>query len=178
MDILSIVLKAVSGLISLLFGRRFFWLFLAIVGFIGGFFVGASLFPNAGTLVHILLGLILGVVGALLSQVAPVVIAAIVGFFAGGAALVALANTISDPSRAIALLILIVGGALSAYLVTKAFNSAIVVISSISGAAALSSLGTEHLNLGGTIHFIIFLVLFVIGILFQFNLVKPHEEQE
>ena len=175
MDILSVVLKAVSGLISLLFGRRFFWLFLAIVGFIGGFFFGALLFPDSGAIIHILLGLVLGVVGALLSQVAPVAIAAIIGFFAGGFTLLSLVKILVDPAGFFTFLIVLIGGAIGVFLVVKFFDLALVILSSMAGATALTSLGNELVSMNNVVQLIVYVVLAILGIAFQLSLIKPHE---
>lgn len=177
MEILSVLLRALSGIVALLFGRRFFWLFLAIVGFIAGFALGTTFFPQAGALVHVLVGLGIGILGALLSQAAPVVIAAIVGFFAGGAALVALVNTIVQPGQLVSAIIFVLAGAIGAYLVTRALDTAIVVLSSLSGASALSTLGGELIAMNGTVQFIAFLILFVIGVLFQLNVLQPYNHE-
>ena len=175
MKIIAIIMRALSGTIALLFGRRFFWLFLAIVGFIAGFLIGNTFFPDAGQLAHILVGLGVGIVGAVLSRAAPAIIGAAIGFIASGAALVALVDRFLDPTRLIHTIIFILAGILGAYLVIRALDLGIVLLSSLTGAEALTSLGSELIPFNQTVHLIALLVLFVVGILFQLNLVKSHE---
>ena len=173
MNIFSIVLRALSGLVALFYGRRFFWLFLGLIGFIAGFGIGASLFPEAGALVHILIGLGAGIVGAALSRAAPLVIAALFGFFAGGTILVNLASTIFEPGQLVTILLFVIGGALGAYLLSQALDAGIVILSALAGAEVLSTLGSELFAINQTTQLIVALVLFAVGLLFQFRLVQP-----
>lgn len=177
MAVLAPLLRAVGGAVALLFGRRVFWLFVAIVGFLAGFAIGQRLLPGSGSLVHILVGLGLGLVGALLSQAAPNLIAGIVGFLAGGYALSSLAGSLVQLSNAIHWVLFIAGGLIGIYLAVKFFDLALVILSALSGAGALSALGGELLKFSGTIQAIVFVVLAVIGIAFQLGVVKPAKQR-
>jgi hypothetical protein len=177
MAVLAPLLRAVGGAVALLFGRRVFWLFVAIVGFLAGFAIGQRLLPGSGSLVHILVGIGLGLVGALLSQAAPNLIAAIVGFLAGGYALSALVGSLVQLSNAIHWVLFIAGGLVGIYLAVKFFDLALVILSALSGAGALSALGGELLSFSGTIQAIVFVVLAAIGIAFQLGVVKPAKQR-
>ncbi len=173
MEILATVLRAAGGAVALLFGRRVFWLFVAIVGFLAGFAIGQRLLPGSGSLIHILVGVGLGLVGALLSQAAPNLIAAIIGFLAGGYALSALVGSLAQLSNVVHWVVFIIGGLVGIYLAVKFFDLALVILSALSGAGTLSALGGELFSFSGTIQAIVFVVLAVVGIAFQLGVVKP-----
>src|SRR5512139_3809164 len=72
----------VLGLLSLLMGRRLFWLFAAIVGFALGWWLTGLLLPDGWVrlLAGIVTGLILGVLARFLGKWAIRIVAAIAGF--------------------------------------------------------------------------------------------------
>lgn len=173
MNIISIILRAIGGLIALFYGRRIFFLFLGIVGFLVGFFLAQLIVPDAGALVFILVGLVLGVLGAILSKAAPYAVIAVVGFFAGGYALMAVGDMIATLPGFVKFILFVIGGAAGVFLAVKSFDWALVILSSISGAATLASIASELIKFGGTIQTILFIVLAVVGIAFQIRAVKP-----
>jgi hypothetical protein len=134
------------------------------------------LFPDSGWLIQLLVGLVLGIVGALLSQVAPIFAAGVVGFFAGGFALTALVKSLLSTGNAINLIIFLIGGALAVFLVVKLFDLALVIISSIVGAATLAGIGGEVLSFPAWLQAVALLVLAVVGIWFQQKFVKPQDK--
>lgn len=173
---LSLIIRTITGLITLLFGRLVFWLNMALVGFLAGFFIGGALFPDSGWLIQLLIGLALGIVGALLSRIAPIIAAGIVGFFAGGFALTALVKSLLSTGNAINWIVFLIGGALAVFLVVKLFDLALVILSSIVGAATLAGIGGEVLSFPAWLQAIVLLALAVVGIWFQLQFVKPQEE--
>ena len=177
MAALAMVLRAIGGAIALFYGRRVFWLFVATVGFLVGFLVGQKLFPGTGQLVHILVGIGSGLLGALLGQLAPSVVCAIVGFFAGGAALVTLIGGLIPLVNVVWWILFSVGGLVGACLAIQFFDLALVILSSFSGAGTLAALGGELLKYRGTVQTIIFIVLAAIGIVFQLRVVQPAQRQ-
>lgn len=176
MAILSSILRAVSGVIALLFGRRVFWLFIMVVGFLAGFIVGKALFPEASVIVNLLTGLALGILGTLLSKFLPVVITAIFGFIIGGAVLVGLVKLFTPINHMVLIILFALGGLISVILTIKLFDLSLVILSSISGASILASWGSEMLAYSNVTQTIIFAVLAIIGIVVQLSLVKPDKE--
>lgn len=173
MVVLTVILRALSGLGALLFGRRIFWLFVALVGFLAGFAIGQRLLPGAGALVHIVVGIGIGLVGALLVQAVPTVIAALVGFIAGGFALSTLVGSLAQMTGLVHWIVFIVGGLIGVYLAIQFFDLALVLLSALSGAGTLSGLSGELLGWGGPVQAIVFIVLAAVGIAFQLRIVKP-----
>lgn len=85
MSQIEAIVFIVLGLLSLLLGRRLFWLFAGIVGFALGWWLTGLLLP-AGTdsivrlIIGILVGLILGGLSRFLGRWAMRIVAAIAGF--------------------------------------------------------------------------------------------------
>lgn len=175
---ISVVLQVVVGLISLLFGRRVFRLFIVLLGFVIGFLGGSTLSPESGTLVHILLGVGVGLIGVLLAKIIPVVITAIFGFIVGGAATVGFIQLFTPMNSTISLILFILGGSICIFLVVKYFNHSLAFLSSISGASTLASLGSDLFSYSNMIHAAVFIVLLVIGILVQFSSIHSDKKAE
>jgi hypothetical protein len=150
----------------LLFGRKLFWLFLAVAGFVVGVEAARYLFPHQTELFTLAVALALGVAGALLAVFLQKVAIAVGGFVGGGYLAAALGAPVLGsaglryPGVWIAFLI---GGILGAILLFIFFNWALIFLSSMQGA---------HLILRGVAappHYfsILFLVLAIVGIVIQ-----------
>lgn len=173
MDFISIFLRGVSGIASLFFGRRIFWLFAALVGFMAGFILGGTILPDATMLVKVLTGLGVGLLGAILSRFFPTFIAAAIGFFALGGVLMNQLDALTPLGSVLKMVVFLVGGIVGVYLAVNLFDLALVLLSSLTGAGTLAALGNEILKFGGSVQTIVFVVLLVVGILFQLLAVKP-----
>ena len=172
MDVFALLVRALIGVVALLFGRRVFWLFVALVGFLVGFFFGQRLLPDAGQLVHLLVGLGAGLVGVLFSQLAPDLIAAILGFLVGGIFLGYLVGLLTPLNGVFWWIVFIAGGLLGILAAVKAFDLALVILSALSGASALTHVGQSLLKYEETVNLIILLVLAAVGIVFQLGVTK------
>jgi hypothetical protein len=71
------------------------------------------------------------------------------------------------------MVVFLVGGIVGVYLAVNLFDLALVLLSSLTGAGTLAALGNEILKFGGSVQTIVFVVLLVVGILFQLLAVKP-----
>ncbi len=74
----------VLGLLLLLLGRRLFWLFVAVAGFVVGVQAAPYILPHQSELFLLGIALVLGVIGALLAIFLQKVAIALGGFVAGG----------------------------------------------------------------------------------------------
>jgi len=154
-------LNPVLGAFLLLFGRRLYWAFVAIAGFL----VGAQLVnefltaPTDGT--RLFVALVAGVIGACLAMLAQRVAFVAGGLFAGGYLGVALAGELSASGPPV--LWLIGGGLLGAFAAAALMDWAIVVLSSLAGAwAIVAALGLEGVRAGWLL-----VVIAAIGVMFQ-----------
>jgi hypothetical protein len=129
-------LDIILGIALLIFGRVLYWLFIAIVGFLLGMELAQNLLADQQEWVRILVALGAGVLGALLAVFIQRLAFAIAGFFAGGylAFLLALRlQNVGDPN-----IWSIAGGIIGAIIAALLMDWAIIVLSSLAGAAAIA----------------------------------------
>jgi Domain of unknown function (DUF4203) len=160
------------GVVVLLFGRALYWAFVAIVGFLVGMTL-AQTWPwlNEQTqVVQLLAALGCGLLGAILGVLVQRLAFAIGGFFAGcylAHAIAAHFHWGGDPH-----IWTIGGGIIGAIVAAMIMDWAIIVLSSLAGAAAI--LTPFQTKLDDRFVGILFLVLAVVGIVFQSRrLVRP-----
>jgi hypothetical protein len=156
------------GAALVLFGRRLFWLFVAGVGFVVGTLLATEWLGAKADLVTVLIALMAGVIGALLSIVLQRVVVGVAGFLAGGYVFHALAFSLRYESYAwIAFLF---GGVIGAILVSALFDWALVILSSLTGATVIA----QNVPLDRPVSALLFVVLLVLGLAVQARqLVRP-----
>lgn len=155
--------QILAGAALLLFGRRLFWVFVGVIGFIAGMRFGAEIVKGQPEAVILLIAVGMGLLAALLAVVLQRVAVALAGGLAGGMLamrIVAMLGSTSEPARWI---FFIVGAVLAAILVLAVFDWALIVISALSGANLVS----EALPIDHTAQLIVIAILFVIGVLVQ-----------
>jgi hypothetical protein len=164
----------VLGALLLVAGRRLFWLFVGIVGFVAGYSFALQylhLRPGGAQLVVALLA---GLVGVLLAIFAQKVAIAVAGFLVGAYLAEELLGMAVAPSAGHALaamahlssgqvLIVLVVGLLAALLAVSLFDVALVILSALAGAGLV----TDALAVGGSLRMVLFVVLAAIGIAIQ-----------
>ena len=130
MELISIAV----GVLLLLVGRRMFWLFVGLAGFLCGFQSGQIFFPEQAML-GIVFGLLLGVVGIFVAVFFQRLSFAIGGFFAGG--YLGLAVCSHFQWEALAHVCFVAAGLLCAILAYKWMDWGIIVLSAFAGASAI-----------------------------------------
>ncbi len=130
-------LAAVAGVLLLLYGRRLYWLLAAVVGFVAVFTLSGRVLPEIGEETMLWASLLCGVAGALLAVVAHRFLLSVVGGLGG--VLIALWQVQQlGVDRGVAWLVAaIVGGLLGAWLLSRLFELALAVLSSLLGAQIL-----------------------------------------
>lgn len=152
------------GALLLLFGRKLFWLFVGGVGFVVGFQIATDAMHNQPEWVIILIALGSGLVGIILSIFLQRIIVAIAGFFAGGYFLSSLVMALLHANQQAAQWVaFIVGGIIGAVLTMFLFDPALIILSSLAGATAVS----QNVPLEPGAKGILFLVLLALGIIVQ-----------
>jgi hypothetical protein len=157
----EMVIHIVAGLAALCFGRRLFWLFVGVAGFVAAFEFASVLLPGWEPWLVLCIALGAGIGGALLAVGLQYVAAALAGFAAGAYATVPLATVLGGTSW-----IPFVGGALGALLMFLLFDWALIVLSALTGARALVAVS----GLGGPIYTGVWLLLSAVGIGIQASL--------
>lgn len=159
----STLLSVIAGFLILLLGRRLFWLFVGVLGFIWGMNMATQYLVGQSQWVVIVIGLIAGLIGAVLAVVFQRVAVAIAGFFAGFYLAGYLMTFFGMNMGQFSLLIQIIGGIIGAVLLFVLFDWALIVISSLLGASLIAPAFTADPQL----QMILFLLLVVVGIIAQ-----------
>ena len=157
-------LNILAGLAVLFFGRRLFWLFVGCVGFIVGFELANQMLLGQPAWVILVIALGVGVLGAIASIFLQRVFIVVAGFFAGGYCLFTFAPTVVHSNGQIVQWIAFaVGGLLGAILAAALLDPALIILSSLAGATAVS----QNVPLEPQARTVLFIVLLVLGIAAQ-----------
>jgi len=162
--------KLLAGLCALLLGRRLFWLFIGIGGFVLGAEIATRLFREQPQFVVLLSAVAGGVIGAVLAQRMQQLMIGVAGFIAGsyiGAEL--LLAAMPYPGRMI-WFALFLGGLSGALLALTIFEWTIIVLSSVVGARLIVD------ALGPTLPASAFLCLAVVGVVIQ-AIIRPRRRR-
>jgi hypothetical protein len=146
-----------AGVLLLFFGRRVFWLFVGVVGYLVGFEFAEQTLQVEPAWVALAVGLVVGGVAALLAVFFQLVAAGIAGFGVGVYAALELLGPAAPPWLGVAC------GALGAILAVAVFGWALVILSALAGAAAVLDPFTLSAGLRG----LAFVVLAAIGMAVQ-----------
>jgi MFS family permease len=158
------------GAVLLLFGRRLFWLFVGCIGFIVGFDAASGLFPGQSQLQIFLIAVGVGVLGAIAAIFLQRLLVGIAGFFAGGYFLSAVAVTaLHAHQQVIQWIAYAIGGILGAIFTMILLNPALIILSSLAGAAAIS----QNVPLSESNQGILFIGLLIFGIIVQAMQYRP-----
>jgi hypothetical protein len=155
------ILAILIGLALLFFGRQLFWLFVGGAGFAAGMAGATNLFRGQSDLVILVIAVVLGLIGALLSVLLQRLAIGLAGFFAGGYALLNLAMKLGREDWG--WIAFVAGGLLGALLVMVLFDWALIVLSSLTGALLV----VDSLRLEPSLGLLIFVVLLIAGLVAQ-----------
>ena len=156
------IISLILGVALFVAGRKLFWLFVGAAGFVTGLQL-ATQFWQGPELRAIVIGVVVGVIFALLAIFLQSVAIGIAGFLAGGYILTVLAGMIGLNQGAFSWIVYIIGGIIGVLLVIFLFDWAIITLSSLAGA----SLITQALLLPNGIGGVIFIVLVIVGVVIQ-----------
>ena len=152
------------GLAVLFFGRRLFWLFVGCVGFIAGFEIAGDVLVGQPEWLILLIALGVGLLGAIASVFLQRIFLVVAGFFAGGYCLSTLTPAVIHTNDKMVLwLAFAVGGLLGAILTAALLDPALIILSSLAGATAIS----QNVPLNPSAKALLFCVLLVLGIAVQ-----------
>jgi hypothetical protein len=157
------IFSLILGISLLLFGRRLFWLFVGVAGFIAGLTIAPLLISSQSELVILFIAIIFGIIGAFLAIFLEGLAILIAGFLAGGYLMTTLvvslgASVSADPS-----ITYIIGGIIGLLLVAVFFSWAIILLSALMGAEIIM----PFLPVNESIYWAVFIVLVVVGIAVQ-----------
>jgi len=174
---MTTIVRILAGLGLLTLGRKLFWLFVAIVGFEFGFFIAERFLQRpAGDLLALGIAVLFGIIAALIAIFLQQLAIYVGGFLAGGAILVRLLEmfVVGGPrlENVMLVVVFIVGGIIGALVMMFLFDWALIVLSSLAGAGLLANIATAN---GIPYGLIIFIVLFIIGVVAQASMMSRSE---
>lgn len=167
------VLKILIGTALLLLGRRLFWLFVAGIGFVVAMDLVLRLFAGpqaeAVTLIALIVGLIAGVICALLAIFLQRTAVGIVGFLAGGYVVLSLFDILQlGDMTVLAWALVFVGGIVGVILALVVFEWALIVLSSLSGAGLIA----QSVGVGRPLAALIFVAALIVGFVVQGRMLR------
>jgi hypothetical protein len=156
----------ILGLLILTLGRKLFWLFVGAVGFVSGLHIAQYSFYGQPEWVVLLAGVFAGILGAVFAIFLQKMAVVFVGFFAGGYLTLNFINLWGWHSGQGFWFFSIIGGIIGAIIAAIYFDWALIIFSSLIGAAMIS----QSLSVSSTLKALIFALLMIIGIFTQSNL--------
>lgn len=157
------VINVLVGVALLFFGRRAFWLFVAGAGFVAGLSLANNIF-QASESVGLIIGIGVGLIAALLAVFLQRFAISLAGFLVGGyIALQVLPILNVEGGWWATVLTFIIGGVIGVILIGMFLDWALISLSSLAGAALV----TDALNLSSGLGTVVFLILTVLGVVFQ-----------
>ena len=166
------IIRILAGLLLLILGRRLFWLFVGLVGFMAGYTFAQKFFTLSSQLLELLIAVGVGLVGIFLAIFLQRLAIAIGGFLAGGLFATSLLEMFKW--NVSPLVLFVIGGVLGAILLSIFFDWALIFLSSITGAMLIS----RALPLEPWMATFVFVILVVVGILVQTRLFPAAKVQK
>jgi MFS family permease len=168
------IINLVLGIVLLTTGKKLYWLFVAVVGFVIGLaFATQYVHLNPPWLVYIL-ALGVGVIGAILATFLQHLAIALVGFIVGGYGALYLTRLLGINAQPTNWMAFIIGGIVGLLLVASVFNWALYLLSSWAGA----TLVTEAIGLQAQLGLVLFFILFVLGMIIQAGLFRERPKKQ
>ena len=155
-----------AGVLLLFLGRKLFWLFVAVVGFILGSTYIPQLMPNQPQSVILTISLIAGLLGALMVALTQKVAVGVAGFIAGGYIVFYLLQFLILQTGDYQWMVILAGALIGAVLAGSMFDWALILITSASGATLIS----QGLSLAMLTSAVLLLGFFILGIVAQGNI--------
>jgi hypothetical protein len=146
-------------------GRKLYWLFVAIVGFAIGIGLAQIYLIGESEFVLILIALIAGLIGALLTLFLQRLAVGAAGFLAGGYASMVIMELLKMQFGGAEWVIYLVSAMIGTFLVAVLFDWALIFLSSLTGASMLISI--DIIDINEWLHLLLFVFLFVVGFIIQ-----------
>ncbi len=160
--------RILAGIVLLAAGRRLFWLLVGVLGLIWGVRAATHFFPGQPEWMVFAMALAAGILGALLALFFQWLAIGLAGFSVGAYIVLRLLHVSGWKAGGIEWVLLLIGGVLGALLMILVFDWALIILSSLAGAGLI----TESLYAEQGSGTLLFVGLFIVGVLLQFRLMK------
>jgi MFS family permease len=167
------LINLVLGIILLTTGKKLYWLFVGVVGFVIGMGLASQLTLTPDWLVYVV-ALGAGILGAILAHFLQHLALSLVGFIVGAYGALRLTGFFGITAEPSVWMAFIIGGIVGLLLVSSAFNWSLYILSSWAGATMV----TEAIDLQGTVGTVVFFALFVLGMVIQVGLFRDQTKKK
>ena len=167
------LINLVLGIVLLTTGKKLYWLFVGVVGFVIGMGLATQLVLNPPWLVYVI-ALGAGILGAILAHFLQHLALSLVGFLVGAYGAFRLTGLLGITAEPNIWMAFIIGGIVGLLLVSSAFNWSLYILSSWAGATMV----TEAIGLQATVGTVIFFALFVLGMIIQVGLFRDQSKKK
>lgn len=160
------IFQILFGLAMLFLGRRLFWVFVGSIGFITATEVALANFSHQPDWVIVLIGLAFGVAGALMALFFQAGAIASAGILGGGYLGLLVIRSLNVSNQTAIVISYVIGAIIGLILFFVFFDSALVAISSFSGAYIL----VQQIPLSGLNFWLVLILFAFVGIVVQIQL--------
>lgn len=154
------ILQIILGLAMLVLGRRLFWLFVGSMGFITATEYAITTMPDQPEWAVVLIGLVAGIIGALLAIYFQVGAIALSGILGGGFLGLLVARSFNASSQLAHTLFYVIGAIIGLLLFLLLFDSALIAVSAFAGSYLL----VQQLDLVGVFFWLALVVVALLGV--------------
>jgi len=158
-----VLINLLVGIVLLIAGRKLFWLFVGLVGFIWGIHAATHFFPGRPEWMVLAIALTAGVLGALIALFLQWLAIGVAGFSAGAYIVASLLRVWGHGTGGLGWFFILIGGIVGLVLIIALFGWTVIILSSLAGAALITE--TVHMDHGFTV--LLFIVLVVAGMIVQ-----------
>lgn len=162
------ILELGIGVLLLLLGRKLFWLFVGVVGFLSGFQIASQLLPANSQIAVFVIALSLGLVGAALAIFVQHLVVVLAGFLAGGHLVIRALTLYNWEGPPYVWWFALLGGILGGLLALMLLDWALIILSSLVGANLVS----QALSFDHAATLLLVIILAISGILIQSRLLQ------
>lgn len=166
---MALIINFILGIPLLIWGRKLFWLFVGTVGFLSGFWLAQTFLVVQVEWISLALGGILGLFGILIAVMVQKFAVTITGFLAGVYLMINLMQTFELNLGPWLWFAYLAGGMVGTMLVLWLFDWALILLSTLVGAALITQTAFGMIHFEITSRSLIFLVLLIIGIVVQYD---------
>ena len=155
-----------AGVLLLLMGRKLFWISVAVLGFLVGMTYAPRLFPNQSQSVILIISLIVGFLGALITSMLQRFAVGISGFAAGAYIINYLLQNVTVNAGQYQWMLILAGGIIGAILAGSMFDWALILLSAATGATLI----TQGVGLDMPFSAVLLVGLFIFSVIMQANI--------
>jgi hypothetical protein len=167
------IINLVLGVVLLTTGKKLYWLFVAVIGFVIGLTLANQYVQLTPWWLVYVVAMGTGIIGGILAIFLQHLAVALVGFIVGGYGALQVSGLLGIDAAPNNWMAFIIGGIVGLLLVASVFNWALYLLSAWGGA----TLVTNAIGLEATVGLVVFFALFVLGVIIQAGLFRDQPKK-